>query len=398
MKQQTSHRRKLSLEAIIVIIVILGFISTIIIFNLNRIQLMARGYNFSEQSTILKLDDEEIDRFLEFDQVVDISLWNKLNNDQHYIEYQIYQNQNKNLESKDVIKYIDSFYQDHYKPLKELKYSYSQMIELMSFASLQDFKMIQDNKYSYEEIKPYLKVKGMILADLPKYIESNQEPVAAVLSVTYPFIDSKNKVTKEYQLMEPENLLTLIKKGFILPKDYEPKDLVFPNIPISPNTDNNKLRKNAAQALEEMYQAGLKENYHLVLNSGYRSYESQTEIYNEYFRKYDEVTARGLVAKPGSSEHQLGLSVDLTSQSVLDKQKRVFGDTDEYKWVVKNAHKFGFILRYPKNRTALTGTSNEPWHVRFVGKEVAKIIYDNEWTLEEYILENGFTYDLKAVN
>lgn len=398
MKQQTSHRRKLSLEAIIVIIVILGFISTIIIFNLNRIQLMARGYNFSEQSTILKLDDEEIDRFLEFDQVVDISLWNKLNNDQHYIEYQIYQNQNKNLESKDVIKYIDSFYQDHYKPLKELKYSYSQMIELMSFASLKDFKMIQDNKYSYEEIKPYLKVKGMILADLPKYIESNQEPVAAVLSVTYPFIDSKNKVTKEYQLMEPENLLTLIKKGFILPKDYEPKDLVFPNIPISPNTDNNKLRKNAAQALEEMYQAGLKENYHLVLNSGYRSYESQTEIYNEYFRKYDEVTARGLVAKPGSSEHQLGLSVDLTSQSVLDKQKRVFGDTDEYKWVVKNAHKFGFILRYPKNRTALTGTSNEPWHVRFVGKEVAKIIYDNEWTLEEYILENGFTYDLKAVN
>lgn len=398
MKQQTSHRRKLSLEAIIVIIVILGFISTIIIFNLNRIQLMARGYNFSEQSTILKLDDEEIDRFLEFDQVVDISLWNKLNNDHHYIEYQIYQNQNKNLESKDVIKYIDSFYQDHYKPLKELKYSYSQMIELMSFASLQDFKMIQDNKYSYEEIKPYLKVKGMILADLPKYIESNQEPVAAVLSVTYPFIDSKNKVTKEYQLMEPENLLTLIKKGFILPKDYEPKDLVFPNIPISPNTDNNKLRKNAAQALEEMYQAGLKENYHLVLNSGYRSYESQTEIYNEYFRKYDEVTARGLVAKPGSSEHQLGLSVDLTSQSVLDKQKRVFGDTDEYKWVVKNAHKFGFILRYPKNRTALTGTSNEPWHVRFVGKEVAKIIYDNEWTLEEYILENGFTYDLKAVN
>lgn len=398
MKQQTSHRRKLSLEAIIVIIVIMAIISTIIIFNLNRIQLMARGYNFSEQSTILKLDDEEIDRFLEFDQVVDISLWNKLNNDHHYIEYQIYQNQNKDLESKDVIKYIDSFYQDHYKQLKELKYSYSQMIELMSFASLQDFKMIQDNKYSYKEIKPYLKVKGMILADLPKYIKSNQEPVAAVLSVTYPFIDSKNKVTKEYQLMEPDNPLTLIKKGFILPKDYEPKDLVFPNIPISPNTDNNKLRKNAAQALEEMYQAELKENYHLVLNSGYRSYESQTEIYNEYFRKYDEVTARGLVAKPGSSEHQLGLSVDLTSQSVLDKQKRVFGDTDEYKWVVKNAHKFGFILRYPKNRTALTGTSNEPWHVRFVGKEVAKVIYDNEWTLEEYILENGFTYDLKAVN
>ncbi|MEI3401726.1 MAG: D-alanyl-D-alanine carboxypeptidase family protein [Clostridia bacterium] len=72
------------------------------------------------------------------------------------------------------------------------------------------------------------------------------------------------------------------------------------------------------------------------------------EIYEEYFRKYDKITASKLVSKPGSSEHQLGLGVDLTSQSVVDKKRMVFGDSDEYKWVIKNAHKYGFIFRYRK--------------------------------------------------
>ena len=389
---------KFSYEIIIVIIGVLIVLATVIILNFERIQLMTKGYNFSEQDIILKLEDDEVERFLKSDNIVDISAWNKISNNSHYLEYETYQGYKKNLSKKEVVKYIDEFYQDYYQPLNNLKYSYNQIISLMSFASLQDFKMLTDNKYTYTTIKPYLNVKGMVFTDLPKYIESNQEPVQAVLSQTYPFIDAKNKPVKEYQILQPENTLILIKKGFVLPEDYEPKDLVIPNIPIALDTNNNKLRKDAAQALEDMYQDALKEDYQLVLNSGYRSFESQTKIYNEYFNKYDEVTAAGLVAKPGSSEHQLGLGVDLTSQSVIDKKRLVFGDTEEYKWVVKNAYKYGFILRYPKDRSSLTGTANEPWHLRYVGKKVAKVIYDNDWTLEDYILKYGFSYDLKKIN
>ena len=87
--------------------------------------------------------------------------------------------------------------------------------------------------------------------------------------------------------------------------------------------------------------------------------------------------------------------MDLTSQSVEDGQDFVFGDSDEYQWVIKHAHEYGFILRYPEDKTELTGTANEPWHFRYVGKEIATEIYENDWTLEEYILEHGFSYTLK---
>lgn len=391
-------KRKILPEILIVLSISVVILAIIIVINFKRIQLMMKGYNFTEQSIILKLDDEQIEYFINFDELVDLRSWDAITSNKHYLEYQIYQKDKKDLSKKEVVKYIDTLYQDYYKKLKTLKYSYNQIMSLTKSVNLNDFKILIDNSLSYDQIKPYLNIKGMIFDDLPKYIASKKENIDAVLSITYPFIDAKNKVTKEYQILEPNKLLVLIKKGFILPRDYIPKNLVIPNIPIAPNTKNNMLRKDAAEALEKMYQAALKEDNHLVLNSGYRSYESQIEIYQEYFRKYDEVTASGLVAKPGSSEHQLGLGIDLTSQSVIDKQRLVFGDTAEYKWVVKNAYKYGFIVRYPKDRSTITGTSNEPWHLRYVGKKAAKIIYKNDWTLEEYILENGFTYNLKSVD
>ena len=129
------------------------------------------------------------------------------------------------------------------------------------------------------------------------------------------------------------------------------------------------MRKDAADALENMYKDAQKQGLHLVINSAYRSYEEQKKIYDEYFRIYDSVTASKLVAIPGCSEHQLGLSVDLTSQNVLDGTYSLFGNTPEYQWVINHTHEYGFILRYPKDKTNITGTANEPWHFRYVGKK-----------------------------
>ncbi len=391
------RKRRISKESIIVIMGTLVILAGVIFFNFERINLFLKGYSFSEQSIILNLGDETVKRFLNSSALIDIKSWNEIDNDKHYLEYQKYQVCKKELSKKEVIEYIDKFYDKYYKNLIKLNYTYNQIISLMKYASIDDFQMLIDNNYSYSNIQPYLNINGITFKDINKYISLNKNPIEAVLMTTYPFINSKNQVTKEYQILQPEKIEVLIKKGFRLSKDYEPKELVTPNIPIAPDCNNKKLRKDAAEALEDMYQDALKKGYHLVLNSGYRSYESQLEIYEEYFRKYDKTTASKLVSKPGSSEHQLGLGVDLTSQSVIDKNRMVFGDSDEYRWVVKNAYKYGFILRYPKERCSFTGIANEPWHFRYVGKKIAKIIYDNDWILEDYILKYGFDYKLKEV-
>lgn len=390
-----SQKKKRPYKAIIVSLVIVLILGVLIAFNYPRIQLMFKGYGFSEQGIILELDSQEIKRYLDEDKIDNLTSWDEIENDHHYIEYTNYQNNFKKLSKQEVVKYIDTFYQDYYEALTKLDYSYNNIMSLMKSATLDNFKMLVDNQYSYKTISPYLNIKGMLFNDLPEYLKSNQELLQTVLSVSYPMIDSAKKSNRVYEIIEPDNILLLIKKGFVLPDNYEPNDLTVPNIPIAPDNSHNKLRKAASKALESMYQDALKEDYHLVLNSGYRSFKEQQEIYDEYFKRYDEVTASGLVAVPGSSEHQLGLGVDLTSQSVIDKERMVFGDTKEYRWVVKNAYKYGFILRYPKNRSNITGTANEPWHLRYVGKDVAKVIYDNNWTLEEYVLNNGLSYDLK---
>ena len=187
-------------------------------------------------------------------------------------------------------------------------------------------------------------------------------------------------------------MLVLIKNGFSVPSDYVPSDLRDVNIPYE--SEVGQLRDEAATALENMYKDGLKQGYSIAIKSSYRSYDTQLAVYNEYFAMYDAAYAASLVSIPGSSEHQCGLSVDLTSQSVMDGTYGTFGETSDYNWVEENAYKYGFILRFPENTGARTGATNEPWHFRYVGKEAAKEIHDNLWILEDYIEHHGFTYNL----
>lgn len=363
-------------------------------FNITRIQLMIKGYGLSEQNIILSLDERQINDYLQLDNVIDFHKWDQYPNQQHYYDYDNYSKIHKDLSIQDVIHDIDDFYHLYHQKLKSQQYSIEICRELMKHFSIDDLTFLAEKNYQYTQVKSYLEIKGCIVQDIPKYFETNQDALQTVLSVSYPFIDSRYNVSRTYQIEDPDHYLVLIKKGFQINKDYIPSDLVKVNIPIAPDNQNDMLRKEAAAALEEMYQDAKQQGYSLVLNSGYRSYDEQKEIYDEYFRIYDEVTASGLVAIPGCSEHQLGLGADLTSQSVIDGERMVFGDTKEYQWVIKNAYQYGFILRYPQNRSDITGTANEPWHLRYVGKEASKEIEEHQWTLEEYILEYGFSYYL----
>lgn len=180
--------------------------------------------------------------------------------------------------------------------------------------------------------------------------------------------------------------LMLVNKKNPLGLDYEPDNLVKPNVKFLRDT-SDELRymdETAAKALEELFQVAKSENINLIGSSAYRSYKSQVRVLK------DEISSKGVdyankyVAKPGKSEHQSGLSIDVTNEA------RCFDKTSpEAQWLANNAHRFGFILRYPEGKEDITGYNYEPWHIRYVGKDVAKKIYEKNITLEEYLNKIG---------
>lgn len=188
-------------------------------------------------------------------------------------------------------------------------------------------------------------------------------------------------------IQNTENILILVNKEYALPDGYAPADLVRPNVAFSfgdQDIEKSYMRKEAAEALEKMFTEAAKQNIHLFAVSGYRSYERQVQIFNHEVQKVGEEQAVQVVAVPGNSEHQTGLAMDISSQSANFALSEQFGETPEGKWLVDNAHTFGFILRYPKGKEGITGYSYEPWHFRYVGKKAATEIYKNGLTLEEY--------------
>lgn len=148
------------------------------------------------------------------------------------------------------------------------------------------------------------------------------------------------------------------------------------------------LRQEAAAALEEMYAACQAEGgLTLTSISGYRSYSKQSTIYSNKLERVGGSKAKAdeYVARPGTSEHQLGLAMDV-GQKGKSNLSAAFAKTGGGKWIRENCWKYGFILRYDEGWEDVTGYQYEPWHIRYVGKEAAKAIHENEMPLEDYLL------------
>lgn len=178
--------------------------------------------------------------------------------------------------------------------------------------------------------------------------------------------------------------LFLVNRDYPLSRDYEPSDLVTPDVLCA--YQGITLRAEAAKALEQLFQAAEdEEGYRLMAISGYRSYGRQQAIYGRKIERTGSAKkAQLLVAPPGTSEHQLGLAMDVGRKSKQNLHFS-FGDSKEGKWLAENAHRFGFIIRYLKEWTEITGYAYEPWHIRYVGVEHAKRIYELNIPLETYV-------------
>lgn len=147
---------------------------------------------------------------------------------------------------------------------------------------------------------------------------------------------------------------------------------------------SQKMRDDAATALEEMFAAAKEEGIGLSTVSGYRSYSKQSTIYSRKKATQGQEEADRVSARPGTSEHQLGLAMDLAKKG-SSQLNTGFGKTKEGQWVNENAYRFGFIVRYLEDYEEITGYMYEPWHVRYVGKEQAKAIYESGVPMETYM-------------
>ncbi len=185
------------------------------------------------------------------------------------------------------------------------------------------------------------------------------------------------------------DLLMIVNKENRLSKKFVPIDLVEIKtiIPGSVEVDRKiYLNKIVADKWLELKKYVEKLGYKIDISSGYRSYEYQEKLFNKFISKKGLEQTLKIAALPGASEHQTGLCFDYEKVYIEDdKIKSSLNELDiEYKIVKDVAYKYGFIIRYPKNKEEITGYKFEPWHLRYVGYEVAKNIYENDITLEEY--------------
>ena len=172
----------------------------------------------------------------------------------------------------------------------------------------------------------------------------------------------------------------LVNKYNYLDKDYVPKNLE--KISTVYALSNMKLVENAKEAYEEMAKDASKSKLKLVILSSYRSYDYQVDLYNRYAKKDGKEKADTYSGRPGFSEHQTGLAFDIYNGKTTYTK---FESTKEFDWMQENAYKYGFILRFPKEKELETGYQYESWHYRYVGKDIAKEIYDKDICFEEYM-------------
>lgn len=181
-------------------------------------------------------------------------------------------------------------------------------------------------------------------------------------------------VVSGYDIDSASSLQVVVNKHRPLnPATYVPGPLV--------RIQGEQLRSQAADAYKQFAKAAKAAGVNIMPISGYRSYSQQASLYDSYVRQYGQATADTLAARPGFSEHQTGLAMDIGNASGVCALQACFANTPAGKWAADHGREFGFIIRYPAGAEATTGYTYEPWHLRYVGPELAKKITT---TLEDY--------------
>ncbi len=190
-----------------------------------------------------------------------------------------------------------------------------------------------------------------------------------------------------YELLKSSEYIVLANTENLLAEDYVPADLTEDLKCRKISYDPIQMQATAAEALCALFDAAQADDIYLYAHSGYRSYRTQNTMYHNRLKKNKGVDD-GVVAYPGSSDHQTGLGIDVINKAGIGKKfTKAFGDTKHGKWLAENCWDYGFIIRYQADKEDITGIIYEPWHLRYVGVQVAQYMRDYNLSLEEFTAE-----------
>lgn len=309
--------------------------------------------------------------------------------------YVNYEKQNPYLKLDEVISAIDEYQTVVLPNLKSKGYESQEVEALFYQFGLSDLKSLMETTLNPDQAFELMAASSFDSSCFAIYDEVLSQDENYSVTYALQYAKYPNVKSKFYQdIVETPNtnsLLVLVNQNYRLDEFYAPTDFVPVEVPVTPysQVNTNYLRRDAADATELLFSKAQEAGYELTLRTGYISYSVQKNLYNQDVYEMGLEYADKFNSRPGHSEHQTGLAIDITTPSINNELSLEFADTEEGKWVLAHAHEYGFIIRYPENRESEVGYFYEPYHLRYVGVEVATEIFENNWTLEDYILNYG---------
>ena len=306
------------------------------------------GYQTEEIEFILNLDDLEKDKILTQERIENI---------------------------------IKHYTIENYTELNSIGYSDSEIEQILKLdLSIQDYLL---NHEYMSEIFEWIEIDNFIFKNLDRYISYQAKYPDAKLVNIFERVNT-NRDYAYYTNVQSSNTslddLLLVNKYYALDENYIPSDMIS----ISPY-GSVKMVRIAALAFIELCEQAKEDGYTIIGISGYRSYQTQENLYNRYLQKDPQNVVDTYSARAGHSEHQTGLAIDVSSNNA---DILTFEISSSFKWMKENAHLCGFILRYQKGKEDITGYKYEPWHYRYVGKEIATLLHQTGMTYDEYVAIN----------
>ena len=280
-----------------------------------------------------------------------------------------------------IKKYIDYRNSNEFK-LKQIGYNETEIEDITKLKDDQ-IKAILKKKYNRLNIK-FIRQKYFITNNLDRYIKyynnHKDDKISHIVSIVNVCADEDyydKDTVKKTDVSKKE--LMLVNKFNYLDENYAPDDIVKVSVQFA--YGDNEIKKEVYEKFRSMYNDAKKEGLYLIITSSYRDYNFQKELWDSYANQKGDEWADSVSARAGYSEHQTGYTLDIVTYNA---NMSSFEKTDEFKWLQDNAYKYGFILRYPKNKEDITGYSYESWHYRYVGKDVATKIKKLGITFDEY--------------
>jgi D-alanyl-D-alanine carboxypeptidase len=243
----------------------------------------------------------------------------------------------------------------------------------MTYSYINNYQVTKKNEQT--EIARVAKQKAIAAAIEAK----KKEPVY----ITLPNAKKIRAIVDDYY--KPNSLWIIVNKTHPIPADYAPSPIKIPDVTTrtDKSDDERSVRSDITTPLQDMFAQAVTDGHQLMIGSAYRSAALQKTYFDNLAASVGEEAANQAVARPGQSEHQTGLAIDISTLSQQCYLDKCFATTDDGLWLLNNSYKFGFILRYPEGKELITGYQYEPWHFRYVGIDLATALHESNLTLDE---------------